>query len=255
MNRCALPIALVAAAMLALTGCSGDAPDPEAAASASASSKSAAEARRLAENSAAAASSSSAAASSAAAAASASAAAEAARISDPTVFTGSGDSVVAITKPARATVVLATITGNDASSYFGVKAVDGDQDTLVNTTEPYTGTTLMDARVGGTTQLQVTATGPWSITLSDPRSAPTLSQGSPYAGTGDAVIIYQGSRGIASITGNAGGSYFGVKVYSSSSSGGAVVNTTDPYTGSVPWPVGPAIVVVTSEDDWTISVA
>lgn len=93
--------------------------------------------------------------------------------------------------------MLATITGNDAGRYFGVKGLDGDHDSLVNTTDPYNGTTLLDGNVGGTTQLQVTATGPWSITLSDPRSAPSFGKGTPYAGSGDAVLIYQGMEASA----------------------------------------------------------
>ena len=111
----------------------------------------------------------------------------------------------------------------------------------------------MDANVGGTTSLQVTAVGPWSITLTDLRSAPTFSSGA-YTGSGDAVAIYQGTGRIAAITGNAEGRYFGVKAYGSGGSGGGLVNTTDPYTGTVPWPTGPVIVVVTATGDWSITV-
>jgi hypothetical protein len=174
-------------------------------------------------------------------------------VAAPTVFEGTGDSVVQITKPAGATVVIASVTGNAAGRYFGVKAVDGDQDTLVNTTDPYTGDTLMDGGTGGTTMLQVTAVGPWKITLTDLRSAPRFT--GAHSGTGDAVMIYEGSGRIAAITGNAAGRYFGVKAYGSSGSGGGIVNTTDTYTGTVPFPAGPVIVVVTAVDGWTISVS
>jgi hypothetical protein len=258
MSRRALPVALAVAVCLSLSACGESEAERQAAASSSAqaSEVAAADARRIAQNEAAAASSSAAAASSsrAAAAASASAAAEAAAPKPPTVFTGSGDDVVTITKPAGATVVIATITGNDAGRYFGVKAVDGDMDTLVNTTDPYNGTTLLDANRGGTTQLQVQAVGPWSITLTDMRSAPTFTSAAPQTGAGDAVLIYQGSRGVARIQGNAEGRYFGVKAYGSGGAGNSLVNTTDPYTGSVPMPAGPAIVVVTANGDWSIDV-
>jgi len=134
MLRRTLPAALAVTACLTLSACGESEAERQAAASATAqqSREAAAEARRSAANASAEASESAAAAASrsAAAAASASAAAEAAKPKPPTVFTGAGDDVVAITKPAGATVVIATITGNDAGRYFGVKALDGDMDTL-----------------------------------------------------------------------------------------------------------------------------
>jgi hypothetical protein len=251
MLRRTLPAALAVTACLTLSACGESEAERQAAASATAqqSQEAAAEARRSAANASAEASES------AAAAASASAAAEAAKPKPPTVFTGTGDDVVAITKPAGATVVIATITGNDAGRYFGVKALDGDMDTLVNTTDPYNGTTLLDADRGGTTQLQVTAVGPWSITLADLRTAPTFTAAAPQSGAGDAVLIYQGPRGVAAVTGNAEGRYFGIKAYASDGAGDSLVNTTDPYNGRVPIPAGPAIVVVTANRDWSIDVS
>jgi hypothetical protein len=169
------------------------------------------------------------------------------------VFSGTGDSVVDITKPGGETgTVLVTVTGNDASRYFGVQGIDGDGDTLVNTTDPYSGTVLMDTDSGNTTQLQVTAVGPWNITISELQSATPLNPG-VNAGVGDSVLLYQGSRGVAAITGNAAGRYFGVSVYTSTERD-SLVNTTDPYTGSVPMPAGPALIAVTGEGDWTINV-
>jgi hypothetical protein len=171
---------------------------------------------------------------------------------DPVLFTGSGDSVVAIAKPLGQTVVAATVTGNEAGRHFSVKALDGDRDTLVNTTEPYSGTALLDARRGGTTQLVVKGTGPWSITLSDVRSLPNVSTGS-HTGTGDAVLSYEGSAGIAAISGNHAARHFAVTVYASSDRRSrSVVNSTDPYTGSVPWPAGPLLVAVKATGDWSI---
>lgn len=255
------------AACLVLAACGGKAVDPQAAASsaARASQLAAAEERRVAANSAAAVSESSAAAASSSAAAeasaseaaaSASAAAEAAKPKPPTSFSGTGDSVVRITKPAGlpSSLVAVTVKGNSGSRYFGVKGVDGDQDTLVNTTDPYNGTTLMDVNGGNTTELQVQATGVWSITISDIRAMPTFSPPAPATGAGDAVLVYQGASGIGTIKGNSGSRYFGVRVYTGSDDN-SLVNTTDPYTGSVPWPAGPAIVVVTATGGWSISVA
>jgi hypothetical protein len=174
-------------------------------------------------------------------------------VAEPVMFSGTGDSVVDITKPGGETgTVLVTVTGNEAGRYFGVKGIDGDEDTLVNTTDPYSGTVLMDTDSGNTTQLQVTAVGPWNITISELQSATPLNPG-VNAGVGDSVLLYQGSRGVAAITGNAAGRYFGVSVYTSTERD-SLVNTTDPYTGSVPMPAGPALIAVTGEGDWTINV-
>jgi hypothetical protein len=175
-------------------------------------------------------------------------------VAEPTVFTGTGDTVVAITKPGGAPgTVLATITGNDAGPHFAVHGVDGDQDLLVNTTDPYSGTVLLDADAGGTTQLQVSASGPWSITLSDPLTAPRLAMGA-NTGTGDAVFVYEGPRGIAQIDGNAGGRHFGV-IALTGDANDLLVNTTDPYSGSVPMPPGPGFVTVSAEGNWSIVVS
>lgn len=252
-------VLLTLAAALLLVGCGGTSVDPKAVAASKASA--AAESGRLARDSAAAASESAAAASSLAAAqaaaASSSAAmeAEAAKPKPPRVYKGRGDSVIKIEKPDPDQPVTAvTVTGNASSSYFGVKAVDGDRDSFVNTTEPYAGTTLMDADGGNTTEIQVTASGSWSVTLSDLKTMPSFSDGPAHTGKGDAVLVYRGAAGIGTINGNRGGDYFGVKYYGSDTSD-SLVNTTDPYAGSVPWPAGVAIVVVTATGPWSIAVA
>lgn len=173
-------------------------------------------------------------------------------IAAPTVFQGSGDSVVSITKPGGDTgTVIATITGNRADRFFAVKALDGDQDLLANTTDPYSGSTLLDAGGGNTTQLQVQAVGPWSITLSDIRSAPLLNAGA-NSGTGDSVLLYRGSSGTATITGNQGARFFAVEQYTGTGRN-VLVNTTDPYQGSVPLAGGPALVTVQAVGSWTIT--
>lgn len=255
-------VVLVGAAslLLSMAGCGGGpGVDPRVAASQAslASQSAAAESGRLARDAAAASSEAavSEAAASSAAEAAASSSAEAAKPKPPHVYKGRGDSVIKITKPdPEQPIVAVMVTGNASSGYFGVKGVDGDQDTLVNTTDPYNGTTLMDANGGDTTELQVTATGSWSISLSDLKTVPSFSDGPAYTGKGDAILVYRGAAGIATITGNRGGQYFGVKYYDSTTSD-SLVNTTDPYTGSVPWPAGVAIVVVTATGGWSITVA
>jgi len=258
LTRATVSVIITTTAVLSLSAC-GESDEEIAAASSSAASlssaaaaSSAADASRSAVTKSNQAKASSAAASrsaeAAVAAASASAAAEAAR-KVPTVFSGSGDDVVSITKPPGVDVAVATITGSGRSN-FVVKALDGDQDLLVNTIGAYSGSRLMDTHVGGTTQLQVTSSGDWTITLSDPLIAPVLNAG-PNSGTGDAVLLYQGSRSKATISGQSD-SNFVVQEYSASGQD-LLVNEIGAYEGTVPL-AGPAFVEVQSEGTWSITV-
>lgn len=175
----------------------------------------------------------------------------AAPIPPPVTYTGSGDDVVSITKPAG--VVIATIAGNKGRhDNFIVQGIDGDQDLLVNVTDPYSGSTLLDANGGNTTQLKVTAHGPWTITLTDIRSAPDLNPGA-NTGTGDTVLKYLGAAGKATIAGNAAKDNFIVQQYTGSGQE-LLVNETDPYQGTVPLAAGPALVTVKATGPWSIGV-
>ncbi len=107
-------------------------------------------------------------------------------------YSGTGDDVVGIVKP-NSEGVLAVITGNDAREHFAVEGLDGNQELLVNTSDPYTGTILLDAQGGETTQLQVTATGRWTIVLHPVDSAPRFTD--TISGQGDGVVINEGTGG------------------------------------------------------------
>lgn len=172
-------------------------------------------------------------------------------IAPPITYSGSGDdNVLAITKPAGATTVVATITGNSAAKNFDVRGIDGEQDHLVATTSPYHGSVLVDGKGGNTTQLRVHAFGPWTITLSDPRSAPVL--GPTYSGAGDTVLLYVGQGGSAVIEGGASGTPFRINVLTAGRLGGPLVQATAPYSGVVRWPGGSAVVQVSAIGSWSI---
>jgi hypothetical protein len=253
-------VAFAAVVAVTLAACGGGDPAADAAASSAASlssaaaaSSSAAEASEAAVISSNRAAASSAAASrsaeAAAAAAASSAAAEAAR-RVPTVVSGSGDDVVSITKPPGVTVAVAAIE-YDGRRNFAVKGLDGEEDLLVNTIGSYSGSVLFDADSGGTTMLEVTASGPWTITISDALLAPPLNAGANN-GTGDAVLLYQGGGTTrAAISGQSEGN-FAVVEYSSGGSD-LLVNEIGSYDGVVPL-VGPALVEITSEGPWSIAV-
>jgi len=172
-------------------------------------------------------------------------------IAAPTVFTGSGDEILHITKPAGATVVIATITGNAVAKNFDVRALDGAQDHLVATKAPYHGSTLLDENGTTTTQLRVHSAGSWTITLSDARSAPAFTTG--YDGTGDTVLLHQGTGGSSAINATGTGPFI-VKIYTAGRSA-TLVNQTAPWSGLVPLPSGLSLLAVRAPGAWTVALA
>jgi hypothetical protein len=176
-------------------------------------------------------------------------------VARPTVFSGGGGTsgvTVPITKPAGATTVVATITGGAAGSFFGVSGVDGSKEVLVGARGLYRGSTLLDEDGGKTTVLHVFSRGPWTIALSDPRSAP-LFTGS-FSGSGDAVGVYQGNGGTATVTGGTAGARFQIAAYGAGGLAGTLFSGTDGGSHPVRWPGGVALIKVRAVGPWSISI-
>ncbi|MEO7147102.1 MAG: hypothetical protein ABIW81_02160 [Terrimesophilobacter sp.] len=169
------------------------------------------------------------------------------------VYSGSGDSVVKIVLLDGADQAgVASIT-HKGSSNFAVWALDSnmtEQDLLVNKIGNYSGTVLFNLGSDSTTSLEITADGPWSVTLKSVLSLRTFS-GGIASGTGDDVLIYRGDAGVAAITHN-GSSNFAIWAYGKRSD--LVVNEIGAYSGSVRWPAGPSVVAVSADGQWSITV-
>lgn len=174
-------------------------------------------------------------------------------IAPPTVFTGVGSATVPITKPAGTTAVIATITGNPYSHHLGVRALDGAREYLVESDAPYSGSTLLDGDGGTTTKLFVHAYGPWSITLSDPRTAPVFDHA--YSGTGDTVLVYEGNGGTATVSGGTQGSTMQIRAYSGGRPAGYILSAPAPYNGQLHWSSGTAVISVRATGAWSISIS
>lgn len=172
-------------------------------------------------------------------------------IAAPRTYNGAGSGVLAIVKPAGATAVIATITGNAAGRNFAVRAVDGAQDRLVATTSPYRGSTLLDVAGTTTHQLRVHAVGAWSITLTDVRSAPSFTIG--CRGTGDAVLLHLGAGGSGLVQAEGSRTPFTVRTYRATRAT-VLVSGTAPWSGNVRWAAGGAIVTVRAGGPWSITV-
>lgn len=170
-------------------------------------------------------------------------------IPDPVVYTGSGDDVLSIEPPEVGPITL-HITGNEGARHFAVESYDADGqwlDLLVNTTEPYQGVVL---DLGEAHELDISATGDWTIEVHPLRGATTVEIPGTIDGTGDYVFLLDGEPTIAHIIGNEAERHYAVETYNKRWD--LLVNTTDFYDGRVRVESDAVIVVVTAVGPWSI---
>jgi hypothetical protein len=79
----------------------------------------------------------------------------------PGTITGKGDDIIVL---SGAPPDLATVAGNSEARHFAVLGHSSSSDLLVNTTEPYQGTVILDPK---TLVIEVKSTGDWEITITD----------------------------------------------------------------------------------------
>jgi len=173
----------------------------------------------------------------------------------PVKLSGSGDSILDFENPFEGGIV--HISGNADAGYFGVTSFgsDGTQiDLLVNTTEPYDGFRPLDFRGGQhTVRFQVKASGKWAVEVLPLTAARKLSVPGTIEGKGDDVVALGGGKpDLAKIRGNAIGRYFGVTGYGKYTD--LLVNTTDPYEGTVILKADTVVIEVRAEGPWSIAV-
>jgi hypothetical protein len=173
------------------------------------------------------------------------------------VYTGTGNTVIQnITKPDPWTVVTMTYSGG---SNFIVVPLDSDLHwsglSLVNTIGSYAGTVGLDfdPYLGTTTtNLQVTASGPWRIELKPLSTAPVIT--ATAAGHGDMVLqnLIPGNH-VAHFT-HDGHSNFIVLGFDDSGHEDFMVNEIGQYDGSTPWRQSRAV-TIRADGNWTVSVS
>jgi hypothetical protein len=171
--------------------------------------------------------------------------------SPPTVYNGSGDDIVSITKdPGVAVLQFACPKCTDNT----IVTTDGSEQTLVNEIGSYTGKHLIDLRDGSTTTtVTVKATEAWKMTVASGLGAATVAAGdAPVAGQGDDVVLMNGTATKARIT-NRGQSNFIVYVISiRSPSLDLAVNEVGGYEGTVALGA-PAVITIKSSGTWTVT--
>jgi hypothetical protein len=166
--------------------------------------------------------------------------------SPPTVYEGTGDDVVTITKDPGVAVVDFEC---EQCSRNTIVQTDGREQLLVNSIGSYKGRHLIDVYDGSaTTTVTIKATGSWKFTLSSGLTALPRASG-PISGTGDDVVLIQGDTTKATIT-YRGERNFIIEVIGDRPD--MAVNTIGSYEGTVPLDAS-AVVVITSSGEWTIT--
>jgi hypothetical protein len=173
----------------------------------------------------------------------------------PTSYEGNGDQVLDIAPPIPDAPFLATIRSTGTGPLL-VDALDASgvaTASLVNATSPYSGTVPVDAipSLARTTQLEVQASGPWTIELNAVRSAPQFSTSTE--GTGDAVVIYTGDTTNGTFTYTGPGTAVLI-IYPSVNGGlpqtGATASGPDAQVFNLP---SSGVLQVQAQGAWTIS--
>jgi LGFP repeat len=170
-------------------------------------------------------------------------------------YRGNGDAVISIAKPDGLKSVAAVQSSYSGSGNFVVWGLDsayGDTDLLANAIGSYSGTTLLDEFDWGnrTTRLEITAEGPWTITVKSTRTLPAYGAGRAVSGKGDSVFRYTGGNSSRHLT-HSGSSNFAIWSYADNGMDDLLVNRIGRYSGRVTYP-GPGLVEVTADGSWTI---
>ena len=169
---------------------------------------------------------------------------------------GYGDAVEEI--PLVEEIALLLIVGNAESRYFGVTSDDADGnriEMLVNTTDAYVGSHPVGLFSKPVAFLEIKAEGAWHIYLFENSAIRVFDTiDGTISGSGDDVFVLPAPHGrVAEIEGNAVAGYFGVTMYTTTQRK-LLVNSTEPYKGTVLLGGEFAMIVVTASDDWTFAI-
>ncbi len=168
---------------------------------------------------------------------------------------GRGDSVITVPAPYNnePTLVKVKYTGSENFALTTLGSDNGEEELLVDAIGSYSGVEAMD--FDGTNpavRLEVTASGSWTVTFSDPSTAPRF--GTVSRGRGDAVIAYSGSANTAAFTSTGGGNFAVLQFNSPGSLENLLVDTIGAYTGSVPVDSS-GFLVITDDGNWSVTLS
>ncbi|PYI39621.1 hypothetical protein CVS30_02770 [Arthrobacter psychrolactophilus] len=175
-------------------------------------------------------------------------------------YSGHGDDVIEISKPDGANSVAIATLSHRGSSNFIVTTLDAGMNAnmyLAITNGDYAGTVIFDEYdwLEPTTRLQISADGPWTISIASVRSAPSYGK-QHIDGRGDAVFNYTGSAGSAKLN-HYGSSHFIIEMTRLDGSwdpNDLVLVNEGSYSGTRVWPKGPTVTAVLADGTWSASI-
>ncbi len=170
------------------------------------------------------------------------------------VYSGAGDTILQIELPGGPdSIGIATIS-HSGSSNFAVWSLDANLNQsglLVNEIGSYAGTVPFNLSSSEQiTAFEISADGPWTVTLRDVLTVREVPQGATTTGQGDDVLVYLGDATVADIA-HTGDSNFAVWSYGRGND--LLVNEIGSYTGQVRWPGGTALIQISANGAWTIA--
>lgn len=184
---------------------------------------------------------------------------------DPHHFDGIGDSVIDLNIFLEGWdgTAIAHIIGNPNAAHFAVTSYDANGeyvDLLVNTVDPYDGYRPVNFIEGeNVIRFQIESEGSWAISLYPlaEQYIHLLEFPGVYSGSGDDVIFLKGDTpDLAIISGNAESGNFIVTSYDISNNGSRnlLVNTIEPYEGTVILTPTTIAFEIQAPGAWTIEV-
>jgi hypothetical protein len=167
----------------------------------------------------------------------------------PNIYDGRANKTIKVAMPGEQGPVLMYLTHTGKRSFI-VKGLDAKGKplfTAVNTIGAFTGSVLVD----DVTSVQIVADGAWHVELRSVLSARQFAN--TVAGTGPEVLVYTGNAGTATIL-HDGTKDFRVEVRTTAGPS-ELVKTTGAFNGTAPMPAGFAIVAITADGPWNVTVA
>jgi len=156
----------------------------------------------------------------------------------PQTVTGNGATVVDLTTPIQLGVM--TLDCSRCRGQVTVKTdAEIDSDLVYVSNGKYVGKRWLGVRGGTTSRIQVTATGPWELTVTDASSVKQYPAGATVSGDGDDVVLFTTGPRTADVTHKdpQGYNHFAVQVAMDGLVVPALpVNVTGSFSGTVMFP-------------------
>lgn len=168
-------------------------------------------------------------------------------------FDGTGDRSVTLDSGTNSPALLRVTAGGTGP--FQVRSFDATGRalaTIIDRVAPYSGTRAVNLETGPTVaRLDIEAADSWAIDVVPLSEAPRVAAPGHYDGTGDEVLIVQGTPTTARFEALATGGRFVVVGYGTI--GTSLIDVETPYSGSVIMPTEARLLLdVSARVDWTL---